>query len=90
MNIGLYDLKSKLSAVLKQIEASGESVTITRHGIPVAELRPLAAVPKTPKFGFLNSPEFHMAPDFDDDSLGWEDFFASDPSPSARVADSSS
>lgn len=38
--IGSYDAKTHLPALLKRVEA-GESLTITRHGHPVARLVPI-------------------------------------------------
>ena len=40
--VGVYDLKTHLSAVLERVEA-GEVVTITRHGNPIAYLSPTHA-----------------------------------------------
>lgn len=40
--IGVYDLKTHLSAVLEEVIA-GRQVTITRHGHPIAQLSPAAA-----------------------------------------------
>jgi len=37
----LYEAKAKLSAIVRQVR-EGRSFTITLHGEPVAELRPLA------------------------------------------------
>jgi prevent-host-death family protein len=37
--IGVYDLKTHLSAVLEEVLA-GRQVTITRHGHPIAQLSP--------------------------------------------------
>lgn len=37
----LYDAKAKLSALVRQVR-EGHHVTITLHGEPVAELRPVA------------------------------------------------
>lgn len=39
MEIGAYEAKTHLPALLKRV-AQGESITITRRGTPVAELRP--------------------------------------------------
>lgn len=43
----LYEAKSKLSELVRQVREGGQSVTITLHGRPVAELRPLADDPAT-------------------------------------------
>ncbi len=40
MEIGAYEAKTHLPALLKRV-ALGESITITRRGKPVAELRPV-------------------------------------------------
>jgi prevent-host-death family protein len=37
--IGAYEAKTKLGQLLDDVE-SGESITITRHGVPVATLSP--------------------------------------------------
>jgi prevent-host-death family protein len=37
--IGAYEAKTKFSELLERV-AKGERVTITRHGRPVAEMRP--------------------------------------------------
>ncbi len=37
----VYEAKTNLSNLLKQVEEGRESVIITRHGRPVAELRPI-------------------------------------------------
>jgi prevent-host-death family protein len=40
--IGAFDAKTKLSELLDRVE-SGEVITITRHGVPVARLEPYVA-----------------------------------------------
>ena len=44
--IGAYEAKTHLPALLRRVEG-GERITITRHGVPVAELVPAggAALP---------------------------------------------
>jgi prevent-host-death family protein len=39
--IGLFDAKTHLSALLERV-AQGEEITITKHGVPVALLVPVA------------------------------------------------
>lgn len=39
--IALYDAKNNLSALIAEIEASGEEIVITRHGAPAAKLGPV-------------------------------------------------
>ena len=38
-DIGAYEAKTHLPALLRRVE-QGERITITRHGVPVAELVP--------------------------------------------------
>jgi prevent-host-death family protein len=56
------DAKNRLNALLADIERTGESVTITNHGRPVAKLVPVQPVPRT--FGHL--PNLVVPKDFDD------------------------
>jgi prevent-host-death family protein len=42
----LYEAKSKLSELVRQVREGGPPVTITVHGRPVAELRALEEEPK--------------------------------------------
>ena len=37
----IYDAKAHLSALVRQVRESGQTVVITVHGEPVAELRPV-------------------------------------------------
>ena len=39
--IGAYEAKTRLSALLDRV-ARGEQITITRHGVPIARLVPIA------------------------------------------------
>jgi prevent-host-death family protein len=48
--IGAFEAKTHLSALLEQV-ALGRTFVITRHGRPVAELRPTAPVARRPTFG---------------------------------------
>ncbi|MHB1330031.1 MAG: type II toxin-antitoxin system Phd/YefM family antitoxin, partial [Gemmatimonadales bacterium] len=43
----LYEAKSKLSELVRQVREGGRPITITVHGRPVAELRPLEPEPST-------------------------------------------
>lgn len=42
IEIGIYEAKTKLAELLKQVE-KGELVTITNRGVPVADLVPSAS-----------------------------------------------
>lgn len=68
------DAKNRLNALLADIERTGQSVTITNHGRPVAKLVPVQPVPR--KFGQL--PNLVIPNDFDEalpesELSRWED-----------------
>jgi len=71
--IGIYDAKTKLSSLVSEVEESGEMIAITKHGKVVAELHPPSKV--TLKRGCMKSANFMISPDFDEDSVGFEDFW---------------
>ena len=74
--IGLYEAKTKFSALVQEVEESGDSIALTRHGKIVAELRPPS---KTfPLRGSLQAKDFKMSKDFDQSEIGFEDFFTSE------------
>ena len=56
------EAKNRLNALLADIERTGQSVTITNHGRPVAKLVPVTPVPR--KFGQL--PNLAVPTDFDE------------------------
>lgn len=56
------EAKNRLNALLADIERTGQSVTITNHGRPVAKLVPVTPVPR--KFGQL--PTLVVSADFDE------------------------
>jgi antitoxin (DNA-binding transcriptional repressor) of toxin-antitoxin stability system len=62
-SLSLHEAKIQLSALMTELEATGEPFLLTRHGKVVAEVRLYDAV--APKRGCLKSAEFHIAPDFD-------------------------
>jgi antitoxin (DNA-binding transcriptional repressor) of toxin-antitoxin stability system len=74
--IGIYDAKTNLSSLIHDVEESGEILAITKHGKVVAELHP----PSKPelKRGCMKSPDFQISADFDEDSIGFEDFWGDD------------
>lgn len=83
--VGLYDAKTKLSALVADLETGGEPIALTRHGKIVAELHPHRPA-LAPKRGCLKSTDFYISPSFDDADIGFEDFFE-DVSPSLMVAE---
>lgn len=40
--VGAFEAKTHLARLLEEV-AGGETITITRHGVPIAELRPAPA-----------------------------------------------
>ncbi len=62
--IGVFDAKTHLSSLLEQVR-QGKSFVITRHGKPVAELRPVEEAGPRPLRGCAHSRHFHMVVDFD-------------------------
>lgn len=44
--VGAYEAKTHLAQLLERV-ARGETITITRHGVPVARLVPIDDKPKT-------------------------------------------
>jgi prevent-host-death family protein len=56
------EAKNKLNRILADIERTGESVTITNHGRPIAKLVPVHPVPRA--FGQL--PNLVVPKDFDE------------------------
>jgi prevent-host-death family protein len=56
------EAKNRLNALLADVERTGQSVTITNHGRPVAKLVPVTPVPR--KFGQL--PNLVVPNDFDE------------------------
>lgn len=62
--VGLYEAKSKLSALVSALIESGDPVSLTKHGRVVAEIR-LPSV-DTPTRGSLSTQNFFISPEFDD------------------------
>ncbi|MBJ07059.1 MAG: type II toxin-antitoxin system prevent-host-death family antitoxin [Verrucomicrobiaceae bacterium] len=64
--IGIFEAKTKLSAIVAEIMSNGEVFQITKHGRAVAELRPPSNKVAQPQRGSASGPGFWMAEDFDD------------------------
>jgi len=64
--IGIFEAKTRLSALVAEILAEGEVFHITKHGNTVAELRPPLAKVSTPRRGSLRGRGFWISNDFDD------------------------
>ncbi len=44
MVVNIYDAKTRLSALIAQVERTGEEIVIRRHNVPVAKLVPFRPV----------------------------------------------
>lgn len=62
--IGAFEAKTKLSALLANVE-KGESYYITKHGRRIAEVRPVSRAKLKRKFGSGKGTITYIAPDFD-------------------------
>jgi prevent-host-death family protein len=62
--IGAFEAKTKLSALLAQVE-KGRSFYITKHGRRIAEMKPVAPKRPSAKYGRGKGTVLYMAPDFD-------------------------
>ena len=63
ITVNTHEAKSRLSALLTEVEQSGEVVIICRNGKPVAELRQLAPVPDPLRVDpELSAIQFHEDP----------------------------
>ena len=74
--VGLYEAKTKISALVQEVQESGNSIALTRHGKVVAELTPPSK--NSPVRGCLKGKNFKMSKDFDQSEIGFEDFFTSE------------
>jgi len=63
-NIGTLEAKTHFSAMLNRVRA-GQRYYITRHGRPLAELRPVKKGRNGPKAGFSRGAFSWVSPDFD-------------------------
>ena len=62
--VSVAEAKAQLSSLLDEVE-HGEAVTITRHNVPVAEIRPVAHLDDRPRPWGLASGTFDVPDDFD-------------------------
>ncbi len=67
IEVGAYEAKTRLSALLDEV-AGGETVTITKHGRPVALLMPVDATFGTPLSEVLLDLDRHRTPRREGDS----------------------
>ncbi len=75
--VNIYEAKTRLSAIISEIERTGEPVIICRHGRPVAELRALEPARPDP---FAADPAlrvtFHRDPSLPLDLEDWPEAFS--------------
>ena len=64
--IGAYDAKTRLSELLEKVRA-GKRFTITRHGHPIAELRPVGQRPVAERKALVERMKRFQAGHFLDD-----------------------
>ena len=83
--VGLYEAKTKISALVQEVQESGNSIALTRHGKVVAELIPPRK--NSPQRGCLVTEDFRMNKDFDEPELGFEDFFDSEVRSDLKVSE---
>ena len=70
--IGAFEAKTHLSAILEQVRQGG-TFHITRRGRPVAELRPMPAADRRPRFG-CDKDRVVVRDDFDAPVDGMEEY----------------
>lgn len=63
MVVNIYDAKTRLSALIAQVERTGEEVVIRRHNVPVAKLVPFRPVLPPRRLGGWG--EVTVSEDFD-------------------------
>lgn len=63
--VSVAEAKAQLSSLLDEVER-GEAVTITRHNVPVAELRAITSANSGPRPWGLSKGSFVVPDDFND------------------------
>lgn len=58
--MGAAEFKTHCLRILDEVERTGETVTITKRGHPVAEIRPLEKGAAEFFFGCMKSPEYRF------------------------------
>ncbi len=77
--VGVLEAKTNLSALIDEVEASGDEIVITRHGKPVARLSPERSGRRMPAAGLAERARvFRTRQPTDPDwaSLSWEELKA--------------
>jgi prevent-host-death family protein len=63
-NIGTLEAKTRLSELLEAVQ-QGSTFVITRHGKPIAQLRPIAETKPQRRAGFAKGLIAHISDDFE-------------------------
>jgi prevent-host-death family protein len=59
--IGAAEFKAHCLRILDEVERTGEAITITKRGRPIAEVKPLTKEePAKLTFGFMKHPEYRF------------------------------
>ncbi len=61
--VGLYEAKTKLSALVSALIESGDPISLTKHGKVVAEIRRPSTI--NPSRGRFATENFYISPEFD-------------------------
>ena len=73
--IGAFDAKTRLSELLDHVHETGAVYVITKRGVPVAELRPIAPSGETLRYG-SDAGQITIADDFDAPLPDFSDYTA--------------
>lgn len=76
--IGIFDAKTQLSKLIDQVQSTGQSIVITKHGKPAATLSPAPAAGAPRVRGCGAGPGYFMAPDFDAPLEDFEEYMYSE------------
>jgi len=78
-SVGVLEAKTNLSALLDEVETTGEAIVITRHGKAVARLAPEPPAPRAGSVGMAERARAfrdRQAPDPEWAALSWEELKA--------------
>jgi antitoxin (DNA-binding transcriptional repressor) of toxin-antitoxin stability system len=73
--VSLADAKARFSEMVKRAEA-GEEITITRHGLPVVELKAAPSDPERPSILGMFEGKIWIADDFDELGPEWDEYLS--------------
>jgi len=76
ISVNIYEAKTRLSALIREVENKGESIRICRNGKPVAELRAAVSVPDPFACDPALKVTFHKSPALPLEPEDWPEAFA--------------